>query len=162
LEVYFDANLTSDQFARLGYVVGVTIDQSVVGATVAFRSGLSTTTCQSTQESELASCNFACRGSESISNVLREVLTPHPGFLVKNTILKGDNASANLFSSASSGTRNVRHLSLTQFYVRSLATRGKILIRSVPSMDNSSDLLTKVLDEAHLIRLLSLIGCVTA
>ena len=162
LDVYFDANLTSDQFARLGYFVGISIDKSVSCGSIAFRSGLSTTTCQSTQESELASCNFSCRGAESIANVLREVLTPQPGFLVKNTILKGDNSSANLFSSASSGTRNVRHLSLTQFYVRSLSTKGKILIRGIPSAENSSDLLTKVLDEPNLIRLLSYIGCISA
>ena len=68
LDVYFDANLTSDQFARLGYFVGISIDKSLSGGTIAFRSGLSTTTCQSTQESELASCNFSCRGAESIAN----------------------------------------------------------------------------------------------
>ena len=106
---------------------------------------------------------FALRLGRVIqANVLREVLTPQPGFLVKNTILKGDNSSANLFSSASSGTRNVRHLSLTQFYVRSLSTKGKILIRGIPSAENSSDLLTKVLDEPNLIRLLSYIGCISA
>ena len=74
--------------------------------------------------------------------------------------LSGDNAAANLIAGCATGTRSVRHLSLQQFFIRGLSLSGKVVFKLIPSNDNPSDMLTKVLSEELLMKLLSILKCV--
>ena len=76
--------------------------------------------------------------------------------------MSGDNSAANLISNSAAGLRAVRHLSLQNFYVRSLTSTGKLTVRYVNTSQNPSDLLTKVLSESVLEGFLRMIGMITS
>ena len=127
--------------------------------TISFRTSLSTTTCTSTCESELGAANFTARAVESMRNVALEVFKDYSRYLITSSTLAGDNTAANLIGSNTTGTRAVRHLSLQHFFVRGLSVKGLLSFRLVPSAQNPSDMLTKVLPEEVLRRLLDMICC---
>ena len=120
---------------------------------------MSTTTCTSTCESELGSANIASKEIEAKRALLNEVFSDCLSYVVQTSLLHGDNSAANLIASSSAGLRSVRHIALTEFYVRSLSQKGHVQFRSVPSQKNYSDLLTKVLHEDILSALCDLFGC---
>ena len=156
----FDANLTDDQYSRMGCFVSLRFGHQNCECTVNFKSGLSTTTCLSTCEAELGSSSFCARIVEALRNVIREVLSKSPRYHISSSDMAGDNSAANLISNSSAGIRAVRHLSLQNFFVRSLTSSGKMTVRYINTTENPSDLLTKVLSESILEPFLKMVGLV--
>ena len=73
-------------------------------------------------------------------------------------IMCGDNQSANRIGASQAGLRNHRHLRLPDLWVRNLTRDGQVKIYDVRSKLNTSDLLTKVLSDQEMIKLLHLLN----
>ena len=71
--------------------------------------------------------------------------------------MQGDNVAANLIAEKTAGLRKVRHLTLADLYVRECTETGRIVISHVPGTENTADLLTKILKEEQLLKLLGLL-----
>ena len=158
INAFFDANLSSDSNSRMGGIIILVVGTAEY--TVSFRTGLSTTTCTSTCESELGAANFVAKMMLSVKNVLYESFRYCKRYHIQNSLMRGDNSAANLIAGTAAGTRAVRHLSLQSFFVRSLSERGLVNFGLVPSNENPSDILTKVVHEELLQKLLTAIGCI--
>ena len=111
---------------------------------------MQTTISVSTAEAELTSVSYAAKGLAGLNNLLESV-----GILTGRMRLFGDNVAALLVGSCESSIRNLRHLKLPELWVRELTRRGELALDYIRSNENTSDLLTKVLNQATLSRHLS-------
>ena len=156
----FDASLGSsnalgvDGFARQGYLLFAGLQKDLISC-VAGRSTLQTTVALSTCEAELTSCSFSARNLLGLYNMLSIIFE---GATHEVPEMHGDNQAANRIGACQSGLRNHRHLRLPDLWIRNLTKDERIRIYDKRSQVNSSDVLTKVLTEQTLQRLLPLIG----
>ena len=90
-----------------------------------------------------------------VGNFLKEV---YVGAVFPAATLWGDCQAANAIGGGLANTRRVRHLSLSALWVRQVSLEGRVILKYVNTRENSSDLLTKVLDRQTLEKLLPLLG----
>ena len=157
--VYFDASLGcggtgQDGFARQGCQLFVATNSCPPAPTTS-KSAVQSTISLATCESELVSGTSAAREVVSHVNLSREVFScsRHP-----TPKMFGDNEAANSIGGNVANLRKVRHLSLSQLWLRTASTEGRVNIDFVPSAENISDMLTKVLGRQTLEPLLKLYG----
>jgi hypothetical protein len=149
--------------ARHGYVLSL---KSLVGkhwlsVTTSWKTGLQSTLSVSSTEAEIVCASFATRSLLPLVNVLQEIRDIFKmkglSFAVETPILYQDNEAA-LSCAAGGQMRRLRHLSLHQLYVRFVARDG--LLRVLPKRTHlmQGDIMSKVLEEQVVQRLLPLMG----
>lgn len=112
----------------------------------------------STAEAELVSATSA--GKECIGgrNFLRSVFGEDSFYKLRFEMrMRGDNIAANLISSRQASLRKVRHLSLSDLYIRQICQDENLQVEYVESTRNGSDCLTKVLEEQALEKLMPIL-----
>lgn len=109
----------------------------------------------STCESELTSCSVSAKELVGMKNFLEAIFgTGTKSNLRFSLTLWGDNRACNFIASCQASVRKVRHLTLSQLYVRELTQNGILKVVYVPTGENGGDVLTKVLGESMLSPLL--------
>ena len=159
LSATFDASLgcagrSLDGYARQGCNLFCSVNSSPAGL-ISSKSGLQSTISLSTTDSELTSGTACAREVVGVGNFLKEV---YVGVIFPAATLWGDCQAANAIGGGLANTRRVRHLSLSALWVRQVTLEGRVVLKYIHTSQNSSDLLTKVLDRQSLEKLLPLLG----
>ena len=155
----------ADCFARQGFILsvrtrletssGVYEDAKV---TTSWKSGLQSTISVSSTEAEIVAASWATRAMLPLHYVIEELF----GILdqassVSTPVLFQDNESACACAQGGS-MRRLRHLTLHQLYVRFACKDGRIRIRPKRTTVMTADILTKVMADVVVSRLLELCG----
>lgn len=98
--------------------------------------------CLSTAEAELVSATACSRELIGLRNALREQWA---GVVTFEIVMRGDNRASNLIAGRQCSLRRVRHLCLADLYVREVTRDEGLRVVYVPTGENPSDVLTKVL-----------------
>jgi len=142
-----DANFGSSR-SRSGYFLKVQYADFVHATTG--RSTRQSTVALSTAEAELTGLSTAARALVGFANFWGE-LWPDCTVTLE---MHGDNVASVLIANNAASLRSVRHLCLQRLFVRELTREGRLRVLHVPGRDLAADLLTKVLPEGMLARLL--------
>ena len=134
LATYFDANFAPEK-SRSGGVI--TID----GQPVQWWSKKQRCLTLSTTEAELVSASLAAKETLGLRNLLTSIYPK----LTLDCEIHGDNNAANLIADRQAGLRRVRHLTLSDLYVREACDTENLTVHRVDTTVNSSDILTKIL-----------------
>lgn len=109
----------------------------------------------STAESELVAATAAGREVVGTRNFLRSLWGEATPFKISFKLrLRGDNQAANLIASRQASLRRVRHLCLSDLYIRQITQQEDVCIEYVRSDANAADILTKVQGEQKVSPLL--------
>ena len=147
LVAHSDASFPKDEKPRMGFVMFLN------GTPVLARSKKESTWAQSTAEAELVALTFSAKELVGYGNVLEHATSR------KVTLsLFGDNKAANLIGSSQASVRKVRHLTLSDLFIRDLSRSGRVTIDYVKSALNGADTQTKILGEQKLLGLLPILG----
>ena len=144
-----------DRRTRLETSSGVYEDAKV---TTSWKSGLQSTISVSSTEAEIVAASWATRAMLPLHYVIEELF----GILdqassVSTPVLFQDNESACACAQGGS-MRRLRHLTLHQLYVRFACKDGRIRIRPKRTTVMTADILTKVMADVVVSRLLELCG----
>jgi hypothetical protein len=155
---YCDANYSKSETARTGYILGIQAGEDGYYLPVAWKCMKQKTIALSTTECELSALSRSVRESLSMIHYLQTWIPSYCNF--STFTMYADNKSANLIGTGCASVRKVRHLVLSELFIRAVMMEphtyncpARTDIKFVDSANNPADMLTKVLVESVLVSL---------